>query len=334
MKKLALLLSLLLLVLFTAACGEDTDQASATDGETSSENTGEDTTESGADEEQTEAPTEIEVEHELGKTTVPVNPEKVVVFDYGTLDSLDKLGVEVTAVPQDNLPTYLEKYQAESFENAGTLFEPDFEKLAEIDPDLIIISGRQSEVYEDLSELAPTIYMGVDTTRYLDSFNENVTLLGEIFGKEAEAEEELAKITDEIDQLKEKATAAEANGLVILTNDGGISAYGPGSRFGIIHDAFGVTPIDDTIEASTHGQNVSFEYIAEKNPNYMFVVDRNKIVGGEYSAEKTLNNDLVNKTNAAKNENIIYLNPEYWYVSGGGLISVSEMVKEVAAGLE
>ncbi|MRH42109.1 ABC transporter substrate-binding protein [Aquibacillus halophilus] len=319
MKKLALLMSLIFLVVFAAACGSDSEQtAVASEGDTTNETT--------TDEEVAE----IEVEHQLGTTTVPVNPEKVVVFDYGTLDSLDKLGVEITAIPQDSLPSYLEKYEDAKYENAGGIKEPDFEKLAGIDPDLIIISGRQSEVYEDLNELAPTIYMGVDTSRYMDSFTENVELLGQIFGKEAEVEAELTAINDEITALNEKAIAKSENGLIILTNDGSVSAYGPGSRFGLIHDVFGFAPVDDTLEVSTHGQNVSFEYIAEKDPQNLFVVDRNKVVGGENSAEKTLENELVQKTQAYQNENIIYLSPDYWYLSGGGLISVAGMINEIS----
>jgi len=39
----------------------------------------------------------------------------------------------------------------------------------------------------------------------------------------------------------------------------------------------------------------------------------------------------VKKTTAYKDGKIIYLNPDYWYLSGGGLASVSEMVKEIEA---
>ena len=35
-----------------------------------------------------------------------------------------------------------------------------------------------------------------------------------------------------------------------------------------------------------------------------------------------------------KKIDIVYLDPNYWYLSGGGLVSVAEMVKEVEAGLE
>lgn len=327
MKKLALLLLMLLFAMIAVACGaDDNDQAAATD-DIEKEETDTDKPE------EVEAPTEIEVEHELGTTTVPVNPEKVVVFDFGTLDSLDKLGVDITAVAQENLPSYLSSYQDSAYENAGTLFEPDFEKLAEIDPDLIIISGRTSEAYDDLTELAPTIYMGVDTTRYMESFEENVTLLGEIFTKQEEASAAFEEIETAIADLKE-SIPTDKTGLIVLTNDGSLSAYGPGSRFGVIHDVFGITPADEEIESSTHGQNISFEYVSETNPDYIFAVDRNKVTGGEYTAESALDNELVNSTNAAQEDHIVLLSPDYWYLSGGGLISVAEMVNEIAAGIQ
>ncbi|WP_053218718.1 siderophore ABC transporter substrate-binding protein [Virgibacillus senegalensis] len=318
-KKFTVLVSILILALFTAACGS---QGSSDDNASAASDSGE------------KQSVTISVEHELGKTKVPVNPEKVVVFDFGTLDTLDKLGIDVTAVPKENLPSYLSKYDSDEYKNAGTLFEPDFEKLSEIDPDLIIISGRTAEAYDDLNELAPTIHLGVDTTRYMDSFKENATVLGEIFSKESEVEAELAEIDDQISTLKEKASANGDNSLIILTNDGSINAYGPGSRFGLIHDVFGFPAVDENLEVSTHGQNVSFEYLVEKDPGYLFVVDRNQVVGGEDSAKKTLENKLVQETKAYKDNHIVYLNPDYWYLSGGGLISVSEMVKEVSSSVE
>src|SRR5690625_4926138 len=86
----------------------------------------------------------ITVQHELGETEVMKNPEKIVVFDFGALDTLDYLGIEVAGVAKTNIPSYLSHYEEDEYENIGSLKEPDFEKIAEIDPDLIIISGRQS----------------------------------------------------------------------------------------------------------------------------------------------------------------------------------------------
>ena len=138
----------------------------------------------------------ITVTHELGETTVEKNPEKVVVFDFGILDSMDKLGIEaVVGVPQGNIPGYLKKYtDTEKYENVGTLKEADFEAIHAMNPDLIIISGRQAAMYEEFTDIAPTIHLGVDTTKYMESFENNMTTLGEIFAKEDDVKEELAEI--------------------------------------------------------------------------------------------------------------------------------------------
>lgn len=312
MKKVLLLFVISALAIFTAACGSSNASGDESNGSTET----------------------IKVKHELGETEVPKNPEEVVVFDYGTLDTLDKLGIEVTGVPHGSMPDYLAKYESDDYANVGSLKEPDFDKLAEIDPDLIIISGRQSSLYDQLQEIAPTIYLGVDTTRYMDSFKENLTTIGKIFDKQGEIDKELKQIEKSIADLKEKASTMDKKALIILANDDKISAYGPNSRFGLIHDVFGVPAVDKGIEVSTHGMNVSFEYVVEQNPDYLYVIDRGAVVGSESSAKQLVENELVKKTDAYKNDNIVYLDPNYWYLSGGGLVSVQEMVNEVAASLK
>ncbi|PLT32045.1 hypothetical protein CUU64_20955 [Bacillus sp. V5-8f] len=47
-----------------------------------------------------------------------------------------------------------------------------------------------------------------------------------------------------------------------------------------------------------------------------------------------MENSLVKKTNAFKKRKIVYLDPGFWYLSGGGLISVGEMIKEVEKGFD
>ncbi|KAB7707208.1 ABC transporter substrate-binding protein [Bacillus aerolatus] len=317
-KKLSLFMITALFVIVAAACGSSAEKEEKAGSEPKKE---------------TE---EITVKHELDETKVKKNPEKVVVFDFGTLDTLDKLGVEVTGLPQQNIPAYLSKYEDEKYENVGSLKEPDFEKINELAPDLIIISARQAEMYDQFAEIAPTVYLGVDPADYMNSFKNNATTLGEIFGKEDEVKAELAKVEEDINKLKEQASKENKKALVVLANDGKVSAYGPGSRFGVIHDVFGVVPADKDIEVSTHGQSISFEYIVEKDPDYLFVIDRGAVVaeGGGSSAKQVIENDLVKNTKAYKNDNIVYLDPGYWYLSGGGLESVSGMVKEVQEGLK
>lgn len=317
MKRLLTLLSIMFAVIVIAACGttETKDNGADNKSQTSEEN-------------------EITIKHQLGETPVKENPEKVVVFDFGSLDTLDQLGIEVAALPQANIPKYLEKYEDEKYVNVGSLKEPDFEKIHELKPDLIIISGRQSELYKEFSDIAPTIFLGVDTTRYMESFEENAKTIGQIFNKEKEVEEQLSQIKNDIEKLNGEVSKLDEKALVVLANEGKVSAYGPNSRFGLIHDVFGYAPVDSSIEVSTHGQSVSFEYILEKDPDIFFVVDRNAAVGGESAAKHVIENDIVKKTKAFKNGKIIYLDPDFWYLSGGGLESVSQMVKEVEGSLK
>ncbi|WP_087974465.1 siderophore ABC transporter substrate-binding protein [Oceanobacillus rekensis] len=318
MKKLWLMLTMSLLVLFIAACGSDDNSDEGT-------NAGEDT----------ESNETVTVSHDLGETEVPKNPENVVVFDFGILDTLDKIGVEVAGVAQSGtIPAYLEKYASDEYENIGSLKEPDFEKISEINPDVIIISDRQAPLYDQLSEIAPTIHLGVDPANYMETFEENMSVVGEIYDAQDEIDAELAAIEESIAAVNEKATTTEGNALIILANDDKISAYGPSSRFGLIHDVFGVPAVDDSIEASTHGMNVTFEYVMEQDPDLLYVVDRSAAVGGDTSAKQLVENELVENTKAYKNDNIIYLDPDFWYLSGGGLISVSEMINEIDESLE
>lgn len=155
MKKLLTVFAIVFFITILAACG-NTD---TTSGNASSNSNDENA---------------LTIEHELGSTAVTINPSKVVVFDFGILDSLDKMGIDVVGVPQANIPPYLSKYEDDKYENVGALKEPDFEKISEINPDLIIISARQAELYNELSKIAPTIHLGIDTNDYLQSFERNM----------------------------------------------------------------------------------------------------------------------------------------------------------------
>jgi len=333
--KWSFMVVMLLLAVMVSACGgkEANTQASSNKGNEGTNTAANTTTGANAGETGNTQAEELTITHKLGQATLKKNPEKVVVFDSGVLDTLDKLGVAIAAAPKSGLPKYLEKYMDDAYTNAGTLFEPDFEKLNALKPDVIFISGRSSEAYEELNKIAPTIFMGVDTARYYDSFKENAKTLGQIFSKDAEVDAALESLDKEIVALKEQYEATGKKGLVVLTNAGKLSAYGKGSRFGLIHDVFGVTPSDQNIEVSTHGMSVTSEYIAEQNPDFLFVIDRSTVVQSEgaEAAQATIENDLVKNTNAFKEGNIKYLSADYWYLSGGGLVSLEEMLQEVAS---
>ncbi len=281
----------------------------------------------------TEEPSTITITHELGEVVIDKNPKKVIVFDYATLDSLDKLGVEIIGLPKSNIPTFLDKFNDEKYADVGTLFEPNFEKIFELEPDVIFVSARQSEVYDELAKIAPTIFLNIDGANYMDSFTHNVKLLGEIFEKEETVEKELAAINESIKNLNKAVTEDEKNALIVMANDGAISVYGEGSRFGIIHGEFGFVPIDKDIKVNNHGDKVTFEYILEKDPEYIFVIDRAATTGGSTSAEQVFDNDIIKQTTAYKNDKIVYLSSQIWYVASGGLTGTMTMIEDIQSGL-
>lgn len=277
---------------------------------------------------------EITVAAAEGEATVPLDPQKVVVFDNSALDTMDALGVgdRVIGAATANLPEYLKEY--DKVESAGGIKEPDLEKINQMKPDLIIISGRQRDFEKELSAIAPTLFLSVDTARTWESIQENITTLGKIFEKEKDAEEKIAALSEKITAVKEQAEESQQKALVVLANEGNLSAYGPGSRFSIIHDTFGFLPADETIEASTHGQSISYEYILEKNPDILFVIDRTKAVGGDDSKNQVADNALVQQTTAGKNNQVISLDPQVWYLAGSGLESLEIMLDNVNQALK
>lgn len=270
----------------------------------------------------------LEIKHDLGSTKVVKNPSRVIVFDYGILDSLKELNLsdKVIGVPLKNLPKYLDSFK--NVENVGGVQEPNFETIYKLKPDLIIVSGRQAKNFKSFEEIAPTLYLPVDTKDYLNSFEKNLNILGDIFDKKDLVKEKFNALLQDINHFKSQINPTK-KGLIILTNANKMSAFGSKSRFGIIHDVLDVKVADENISVSTHGKNISPEYILKINPDYIFVVDRDAIVGGEGNARKTIENPIVKKTNAYKNNHIFYINPEYWYLSGGGLISIKIMLEEI-----
>jgi iron complex transport system substrate-binding protein len=279
----------------------------------------------------------VTITHAQGETEVPLNPATVVLFDLSALDTLDQLGVPVAAVPQSSvIPGFLEKYAGEEYANAGTLFEPDYEAVNALEPDLIIVGGRSAAVYADLAEIAPTIDVTVDQANLVESFKAQTTSLGTIFGKAAEVEAALAEIDASIARVQELAAASDATSLIVMTTGGDVTAYGPGSRFGIIHDLLGVTPVVEDIEAATHGDAISFEFILEHDPDLLFVIDRDTAIAAEdaVAAQQVLDNELMHETSAWTNDNIVYLDGAAWYLASTGLGSFATMVGEVEAALQ
>lgn len=265
-----------------------------------------------------------------GDAKVPQNPERIAVYDLGMLDTLSKLGVKTgLSVDKNRLP-YLEEY-FKTTKPAGTLFEPDYETLNAYKPQLIIIGSRAAKAFDKLNEIAPTIEMTADTANLKESAKERIDALAQIFGKQAEADKLKAEIDASFEAAK-TAAQGKGKGLVILVNGGKMSAFGPSSRLGgWLHKDIGVPAVDESIKEGSHGQPISFEYLKEKNPDWLFVLDRSAAIGEEGQAAKdVLNNPLVAETTAWKKGQVVYLVPETYLAAGGAqeLLNASKQVAD------
>ncbi|MEG0919903.1 MAG: siderophore ABC transporter substrate-binding protein [Comamonas sp.] len=257
------------------------------------------------------------VQQSNGTVQIPRKPQTILVYDMAALDCLRALGAQVKGVPEVvKFPPVLEQYASKDYARIGSLFEPDYEAVKALKPDVIVAGGRSAAKVVELSKIAPTLDLTVDNTKPVESAFKHLKILGQMVGNEAKADVLIRAMQADIDTLK-GVTQGKGTGLMIMTNGGKLSAYGPGSRFGMIHDVYGIPAANKDIKVSGHGQAISFEFILKTNPDWLFVLDRDAAIGREgASASRLLDNPLVNATKAAKKKQIVYLNSANWYLLG------------------
>ncbi|MEI4486655.1 siderophore ABC transporter substrate-binding protein [Frigidibacter sp. MR17.14] len=264
-----------------------------------------------------------------GPMEINKTPERVVVFDMAALDTIEALGVEPVGVTDNTYVTYIKRGDAET---VGTLFEPNMEAVAALQPDLIIIGGRSAKQFDALSRIAPVADMTMPTDVAAGA-EERLKEYGALFGKEDKAAE-LAQAYEA--KLKEVEAAAEGKGkaLIVMANGPKLSAYGRGSRFGWLHDTIGLEEAHPGLEVAGHGDAISMEFIAETDPDWLIVVDRAVAIGREAedgTAQATLDNPLVAGTKAAKAGQVVYLSPAPLYIAGGGYQQMMGTMDEILA---
>ena len=266
------------------------------------------------------------------KAELKKNPKRVVVFDYGVADILKNLGVDaVVGLPKNGkMPEILSNYSDDKYTNVGSLKETDFEAVESLNPDLIIIGGRQAEDIDSFKEIAPTVNLAVDGQDYMNSFKTVVTDLGNLFDKQDEAKKAIDEIEAKIAKVNKTVAEKGLTASVVMANEGSISTFSAKSRYGLIYNGLGFAEVDKNIDDSTHGQQVSFEYFLENKSDYVFVVDRGAVTGKGEAASKLFDNEVMNKTEVAKNGNIVYLNSVIWYTMTGGIESTNQMIDEIA----
>lgn len=263
-----------------------------------------------------------------GQVPIETTPATIAVFDIAAIDTLDSLGVKIAGLPSNlYLPELAHLKDGSAV--VGDIFEPNLEALSELAPDLIIVGGRSSTQIEAASQVAPTIDMTMDGDDLVQQAKTRLTAYGALFGKQAEAEAG-AKALDAVVEEAKTAVMGRGTALIVMTNGPKVTAYGPGSRFGWVHSALDLPAAVPDVEAATHGEAVSFEFIRNANPDWLFVLDRAAAIGSEdQNAKATLDNELVAETTAWKRSQVIYLPAGDFYIAAGGVNAMSRVFKAI-----
>jgi len=288
------------LALGLTACGSDADvENTAAEGET----------------------TTIEVEDNNGTQTVTIPPQSVVAADNRTFETLADWGVELKAGAVSLMPKTIAYKTDESIIDLGSHREPDLEAVVAAEPDLIINGQRFTQYQADFERLVPDAAIisldPRDGQPFDAELKRQTTVLGEIFGKEAEAEQLNADLDAAIERVK-AAYSADDTVMGLITSGGEINYVTPGTgrTIGPLFDILGLTPSLEVEDGSSNhqGDDISVEAIADSNPDIMIVMDRDggTATGADDPAyrpasELLAESQALQGVTAVREDNIVYM---------------------------
>lgn len=255
---------------------------------------------------------------------MPVNPKNVVSLDNRTFETLSDWGIELAAVPKGVMPADLSYVIDESVQDIGNHREPNLEIIAAVDPELVIIGQRFASYYEDIKKLVPNaviIDLNFDVSEEADTPGENLVnglknstiALGQIFNRNEEAQQLVTDFDQAIDDAKSTYNGEDTvMSVVVSGGDIGFSAPYSGRVWGPLYEVFGWVPALDIKDASSdhQGDDISVEAIAQSNPDWIFVLDRDAAVSSTTDAVPAQdvidNSPALQNTTAVSEGKIVY----------------------------
>ncbi|GAA1809667.1 siderophore ABC transporter substrate-binding protein [Nesterenkonia flava] len=323
-----------------AACGDDGDSGDngndADNGTTESSENGE----SGG----TLSVTDDHGTHEINLDEI----DSVGAFDNRAFRILEDFDVELTVAARSLMQPHVHETYAENEDilDTGNHREPNLELVAAAEPDLVINGQRYAQYYNDIAALLPE--GGVilefdeefrDPATFFDALKNHATQLGEIFQSEEEAQE----LVDELDAAMARVAEAyngEDTVMGLITSGGDINYAGPneGRAVAPVFQEFGLVPaleVDDQ-SADHEGDDISVEAIAESDPDWIIVLDRDGMNPNdpEYTAAEELIADspALQSTTAIENDQIVYM-PQNMYITED-IQAYTEFLNDFADALE
>ncbi|WP_018211606.1 siderophore ABC transporter substrate-binding protein [Desulfitobacterium hafniense] len=266
----------------------------------------------------------VEITDVHGTVTVPVNPKNVVALDNRTFETLSDWGIELAAVPKPVMPADSPYVKDESVQDIGSHGEPNLEIIAAVDPELVIVGQRFARFYDDIKKLVPNaavIDLNFDVSTEADAPGENLVnglkdstiALGQIFDKNKEAEQLVADFDQAIAEAKSAYNGTDTVMSVVVSGGNiGFSAPHSGRVWGPMYEIFGWTPAlkIDGASSDHQGDDVSVEAIAQSNPDWIFVLDRDAAVSSMTDAVPAQDvidkSPALQKTTAVSKGQIVY----------------------------
>ncbi|HAY44280.1 MAG TPA: iron ABC transporter substrate-binding protein [Micrococcaceae bacterium] len=279
-----------------------------------------------------------------GEHTINTPAKSVVATDNRTFETLEAWDIKLTAGAVALMPDTISYAKDESVVDLGSHREPNLEAIVEVAPDLIINGQRFTQHAEKISKLAPEATIVNLDPREGEPFDKELkrqtTVLGELFGKQAEAK----ALTDDFDKAVARAKAAynkdeKVMGLITSGGEINYSAPGSGRSVGPAFDILGLTPALVVEDASTdhEGDDISVEAIAGSNPDWMLVLDRDGAVAADESgytpaADLLKKSEALANVTASKEGNIVVMPADTY--TNEGIQTYTEFFNDFADALE
>lgn len=325
MKRWLMWIAAAALLLVLAACGGESDGNGAgvgeTDGAEGASQAGQNAGQDGAVEQneqpeeqkpeeqkpEEQAATEREVAYLDAAYTVPAHIGRIVIT--GAVEAMEDalvLGVEpVGAITYGG--QFAERF-APITANAvsiGEKTQPDYEAILKLQPDVILGTSKfPEEVMEQLNKIATTIQVSHIATNW----EANLRLLGELTGKQDEAERQISAYYSDLQTVKSSLAGSmkDKTVLAVRIRGGQINIY-PATVFvnPILYNDLGLA-VPEAVQAAKAQEAISIEQLAAINPDYLFVqfsADENKET--QTALDEFKANPIVQKINAVKNGKLL-----------------------------
>ncbi|WP_420032466.1 ABC transporter substrate-binding protein [Streptomyces sp. cg28] len=271
------------------------------------------------------------------KVKVPSDPRKVVTLSEPTTDAALALGVSPVGTTagrgQKGVSSYLAD-KASSAQVVATVAEADMEKLAALQPDLILLdetTGAKKTV-DKLQKIAPTVV----TAKLNEDWKQAFTDTADALNKKSDAEKWLTDFDTQVAATKKKlGDNAGTSVSVIRWQDGAPSVVGKGEgHVGSTLKALGLDRPKDQQGASTgHSEPVSLEKLSTIDGDWLFFGVLGSRADGEkgYAEARKVTN--FSKLGAEKDGHVVVTDGSAWNSAGGPLAAqiVLDDVKEALA---